>query len=265
MLNNIFYFFFQIQDSQSCICFDCNKKLLNFKEFKCEIQEKHEVFRKKNFEVLKIKEEPQSEIAEFLIVTNPLLDPFANVDEIKEELFKNESKYEPEVKIYEENFNFNEPMILLKQSPTALDISFSHRSSSYESNPGHSTKYFCEICSKTCFSKKSLLEHLQRHFPNDCKKLSKSNETVLNGKQSKELVDSFICHHCRKVFKTRTEMKQCRDSHSLRKKDSVEITKPCPVCQKTMKSNSIYSHIRLVHNKERDQICQVRIRRFIAV
>lgn len=193
-------------------------------------------------------------------MTNPLLDPFANVDEIKEELFKDESKYEPEVKIYEELFDFNEPKILLKQSPTALDIGFTHRSPSYESNRGHSSNYFCDICSKTCFSKKSLLEHLQRHFPNDCKKPSKRDETVLNGEQSKTLASSFICHHCGEVFKTRIKMKQCRDSHSMDKKASVEITKPCPVCQKTMKSNSIHSHIRLVHNKERDQICQVSFR-----
>ncbi|CRL01894.1 CLUMA_CG015280, isoform A [Clunio marinus] len=40
-------------------------------------------------------------------------------------------------------------------------------------------------------------------------------------------------------------------------KSSRAIGSTCPICHKTMKNNSIYSHIRMVHNKERDQICQV--------
>lgn len=97
----------------------------------------------------------------------------------------------------------------------------------------HLQEFICDICFETCRTKAELLKHIRRHFPLKSNKLS------------------FVCENCEKIFSTKKQMLECLDSH-LKSKSTT-----CEICQKTLKSNSIYGHMKLVHRKERDQICQI--------
>lgn len=72
----------------------------------------------------------------------------------------------------------------------------------------------------------------------------------------------FICDICCENFKTKISLLQhirvhLPDEDQQESYENLANTKPCPICQKRMKSHSIHAHIKLIHKRERDQICQV--------
>lgn len=181
------------------------------------MNEKQKMFGKKKPEILKVKEEQLTDMAEILIAQNMSLDPFECEDDfIKEESSQDsESKNEPEVLIFEDFLSTQ--TLTNSRKVLQANVDFQQQIGAHTE-----AKYVCDDCGKIFQSKDSLLKHIRHHI-------------TQNNKQHS------------------SQTPQC-----ISKKSAVEVTRSCPVCYKTMKSNSIYSHIRLVHNKERDQICQVR-------
>lgn len=261
----------------------------NFLMFRQQIQEKQKIFHRNSSseEFFKIKEEP--EIAEILLAQNPS-DPFGNECFIKEEEFPQdeEMKFEPEVKIYEAEPTRNlrnaseslkkpdikvasiKPRRAKRKASTALcldcGIHLPPQGLIQHRLDAHKSQFVCDVCSRTYRTKNSLLKHIRHHIVDDskykCEPCAKifvnSKELIAHKNRCHSNGSSFICDHCEDVFATRKEMLRCRDGHYVRKKAASEGTRTCPICHKTMKSNSVYSHIRLVHNNERDQICQVK-------
>lgn len=235
------------------MCFECEEKLQNFADFRDEVTEKQKIFGRAKVLTVPVKDEPLSDIAEILIAQNPSSDPFECEDFIKEESSQDsESKFEPEVSIFEESSASESRVNVLHKiivtDPTESFKSRGSRETSTEKSTNrsidlpltesikrqqqfdvHAEEYFCDICDKSCHSKASLLKHIRRHITQDYNQQHEHSG---------------------------------RDFQTGRKKPPLEVTKSCPVCHKTMKSNSIYSHIRLVHNKVRDQICQVKRKSF---
>lgn len=201
-----------------CVCFECKKKLESFTNFVNEVNEKQKMFGKKKPEMVKVKEEPLPDMAEILIAQNMSLDPF----ECEDDFIKEESSQDSESK--------NEPEVLIFEDcftnqPLTNSRKVLQANVDYQQQIGahnEHTQYVCDVCDKIFQSKDSLLKHIRHHITQNNKQHSSQSPPCIS------------------------------------KKSAVEVTRSCPVCYKTMKSNSIYSHIRLVHNKERDQICQVR-------
>lgn len=244
----------RFQVEQSCyICFACKEKLELFVTFADLVKQKQKIYRTQKNKLLTIKEEPPPEIAEILIASNLASDPFECEDFIKEESSIDcESKYEPEIRIFEEYFTNEQPVDvgnvpfinrnLSDNLPKREKIS-TEISSETLLNPAknlmkcqdevkNETSFLCcDFCNRTYCSKNSLLKHIRLHMMDS--KVEKLDH-------KKDALDN-----------------QC-ELRPDTKKLTVDTSKSCPICHKTMKSNSIYSHIRLVHNKERDQICQVR-------
>ena len=226
--------------------------------------------------MLKIKEE--TDISEVLLTC---IDPFA-VDEIfKEEFPQTEIKSEFEdenlIEILSgiknlssgENFDENSERNLpgkMDQNIKLKDCEISiHSADLIKNQVGFNlTDFICDICSKSYRSKNHLLSHIRNHLPEDnfkCDQCLKTfhckKELIAHKNRNHSELLNFTCNDCEKVYKIQKEMKKCRESHAKKKKSSANLTKNCPICGKTMKSNSIYSHIRLVHNKEREKICQI--------
>lgn len=71
----------------------------------------------------------------------------------------------------------------------------------------------------------------------------------------------FICDICCEGFSTKMALLRHIRFHLPDDQqeccESPASTKSCPICHKRMKSHSIHAHIKLIHKRERDQICQV--------
>lgn len=263
-----------LQSSGLWICEKCLEIVDAFAEFKREITEKHRL-------IIKL-ESPDGfqEIEE--IPDQPIMDPFES-NFIKEELSRDiESKYEPEIKIDEEAPITRSNLRKTRNASELEGLKFDERAELTSSVIGldcgnqlrqpvevHMSPFICDICSRPFKLKNLLLKHIQSHISDrskhqcvPCSKTFASRNNFLahnNRYHSKGF--HFICDHCENVFSSRKEMTKCRDSHSSKldsKRARIEETKPCPICNKTMKSNSIHTHIKLIHKRERDQICQVR-------
>lgn len=264
------------------ICVDCKVIITNFQQYKQEVRDKQNTIKSYNKKLFKIKEEP--DIAEVFLNR----DPFAD-DYIKEEPQQEvELKHEPEVLIHEDENKFilnlhkrlvkrhfneacppNIPSKKPKRSSTAAcfdcgiilspDDLIQHRIDA------HLSEFICDICYRAYRTKNSLLKHIRHHITEEsqhkCDPCSKifvnKKELITHNNRCHSNGNIYICDHCENVFTSRKEMVRCREGHYVRKKSSKGSSRPCPICNKRMKSNSIYSHIRLVHNNERDQICQV--------
>jgi hypothetical protein len=261
--------------SSSYICTSCHRSLTNFAEFKRQINSKLTQLKndENSFELIndcsfRIKQE--SDTADHFVAANPLSDPFAIEDAIKTEFpTDNDVKYEetpeerlePELKLDE---NLDRRKVSLKTS--CLDCGALLQSNDLLKHriEFHLSEFVCDVCCRSFRSKFLLLKHIRNHFHDDkfkCDVCSKdfSNNKQLIAHQNRFHSDflQFTCENCEEIHDDKKSMMKCRDSHGLKKKSSTGSFKSCQICGKKMKSNSIYSHIRLVHNKERDKICQI--------
>lgn len=206
-----------------------------------------------------MKQETAPVFTEILIAQEyPSSDPFMTNDFVKEEdYYEEESKLDPEVNIHDELLS------LADDSESVKSLNFQPQASIKHRIKIHHHEFTCDICFKTYQTKAALLKHVQLHIPNNekhncdhCSKAFLQEEdlmTHINRCHSSDA--SFVCDYCENIFASMKMMLLCRDSH--RGKKSEEQLRSCPICLKKMKSNSIHSHVKLVHNKERDQVCQV--------
>lgn len=171
---------------------------------------------------LDIKQETFPDIAEILIKPSPL-DPFDTPvkDIVKVELPNEfDPTNEPETSVYEEIFTINEPTTVSDNLWKSLE------------SPS------MDLLKMPSFS--------------DVKLRYQTN------------LSRYICDICLKSWRTKTLLLKhikhhVADTRNKTVEPNAKGSKSCPICYKTMKSNSMHSHIRLVHNKSHDEICQVSV------
>lgn len=200
------------------------------------------------------------------LVYTSTTDPFAFEEAFKLEYpQENEIINEIEVKDFKSSGNFEE---LDDEEPSlkinCLDCGAEMLSSELVKHriEFHLSKFICDVCQKSYRNKNLLLRHILRHFPEDTipcdhcsKKFTNRKDFIVHKNRFHSDQIQFTCNLCEETHDDKKSMLKCRESHLVKKKRVNE--KSCPICDKKMKTNSIYSHIRMVHNKEREKMCQI--------